>query len=290
MSTRLLICTDLDRTLIPNGPQAESPLARERFAALVAHDGIHLAYVSGRHRKLVEQAIAEYRLPVPDFVIGDVGTTIYRVGSGHLWRRDEAWEMEISADWAGKGHAGLAGLLANVPGLQLQEAEKQNDCKLSYYVPLQADTGKLAGLIEARLREAGTSCRIIWSVDEAAGLGLLDILPQRASKYHAIAALIRKDGFDVQHTVFCGDSGNDIEVLVSPVPSVLVANASDEVRAQAIREASEAGQMDRLYTAHGGLMGMNGNYAGGMLEGIAHYHPEAVAWMQLQASQEGPDA
>ena len=28
-------------------------------------------------------------------------------------------------------------------------------------------------------------------------------------------------------------------------------------------------------------MGMNGNYAGsaGMLEGIAHYHPEFVGWM-----------
>ena len=41
---RLLLCTDLDRTLIPNGAQPESPGARQRFAALVAHDDILLAY------------------------------------------------------------------------------------------------------------------------------------------------------------------------------------------------------------------------------------------------------
>ena len=31
-----LICTDLDRTLIPNGPQSESPGARQAFSALAA--------------------------------------------------------------------------------------------------------------------------------------------------------------------------------------------------------------------------------------------------------------
>ncbi|MCI5126782.1 MAG: haloacid dehalogenase, partial [Candidatus Electrothrix sp. AR5] len=31
---KLLVCTDLDRTLLPNGPQPESPGARPAFAAL----------------------------------------------------------------------------------------------------------------------------------------------------------------------------------------------------------------------------------------------------------------
>ena len=31
MPERLLLCTDLDRTLIPNGPQPESPRARAAF-------------------------------------------------------------------------------------------------------------------------------------------------------------------------------------------------------------------------------------------------------------------
>ena len=54
MTERLLICTDLDRTLIPNGPQSESPEARAHFAALAGHDEVTLAFVTGRHRVLVE--------------------------------------------------------------------------------------------------------------------------------------------------------------------------------------------------------------------------------------------
>lgn len=85
MIKRILICTDLDRTLLPNGRQPESPGARAAFKRLVARQEVTLAYVSGRHRELVEDAIREYELPLPDWVIGDVGTTIYQVCTGE-WR------------------------------------------------------------------------------------------------------------------------------------------------------------------------------------------------------------
>lgn len=283
---RLLICTDLDRTLIPNGPQPESPEARERFALLAEHPYVSLAYVSGRHRALVEQAIADYRLPLPDYVIGDVGTTIYCVGPEHLWQHEQAWDDAIAVDWGAQDHAGLSSMLSDLTLLQLQEESKQNRFKLSYYLPLMADIAGLGSVIGRRLNESGVRARLIWSVDEAAATGLLDILPERASKFHAIQALIDNHGFGLEQTVFCGDSGNDLEVLVSAIPSVLVANSSEEVQSQAIRQASDNGHADRLYVALGGFMGMNGNYAGGMLEGIVHYHPEAAAWLQTDASEE----
>jgi len=81
---QLLLCTDLDRTLIPNGEQAESPRAKELFERLVGREEVTLAYVTGRHRGLIEQAIQEYDLPLPDFAIGDVGTTIYQVSASGL--------------------------------------------------------------------------------------------------------------------------------------------------------------------------------------------------------------
>lgn len=65
MSTRLLLCSDLDRTLLPNGQQPESPAARQRFTRFVSWPEVMLVYVTGRHRQLVEQAIANYRLPQP---------------------------------------------------------------------------------------------------------------------------------------------------------------------------------------------------------------------------------
>jgi hypothetical protein len=107
----------------------------------------------------------------------------------------------------------------------------------------------------------------------------LDILPACASKYHAIEALLRLHGFDHGNTVFCGDSGNDIEVLASPIPAVLVANHQQEVRELAQQRAEALDCSEQLYIARGGFMGMNGNYSAGMLEGIAHYHPDTLAWM-----------
>ena len=32
----------------------------------------------------------------------------------------------------------------------------------------------------------------------------------------------------------------------------------------------------------GNFYGMNGNYSAGILEGIAHYHPDLVSWMGLE--------
>lgn len=287
MSERLLICTDLDRTLIPNGPQSESSGARARFAALVSRPGVTLAYVSGRHRALVEQAITNYRLPVPDFVIGDVGTTIYHVGPEQDWTHQTAWENEIGQDWAGRTHADLKALLQDLSALRLQECAKQNRYKLSYYVPLHIDRDVLSATIRRRLEAAGIRAGLIWSVDEPMGIGLLDVLPARASKYHAIEALMRLHGFDYGNTVFCGDSGNDLEVLASPIPAVLVANSQPDVQDLARRQADAQGYGEQLYIAQGGFMGMNGNYSAGMLEGIAHYHPQTADWMTITVPGQG---
>lgn len=55
--SRLLLCTDLDHTLLPNGPEPESEQARGKFHSLVDHAQMTLIYVTGRHQQLVEQAI-----------------------------------------------------------------------------------------------------------------------------------------------------------------------------------------------------------------------------------------
>lgn len=287
MPDELLLCTDLDRTLIPNGPQPESPGARDHFARLAGRPEVTLAYVSGRHRALVEEAIANYCLPVPKFVIGDVGSTIYQVGSEQAWLKLTAWENEMSRDWAGYTRHDLESMLQEITELHCQEQSKQNRHKLSYYVSLASDTQQLDDRIQSRLRRFGVKARLVWSVDEPAAIGLLDILPRSVSKYHAIETLMHQQRFDYSSTVFCGDSGNDIEVLASPIPAVLVANHQPEVLKLALANARALQCSEQLYVARGGFMGMNGNYAAGMLEGIAHYHPETVAWMEFDTSRIG---
>ena len=287
MSDRLLICTDLDRTLIPNGPESESPDARRLFTRLVTRPEVTLAYVSGRNRTRIEKAIANYCLPIPDFVVGDVGTTIYHVGPSRSWKQQSAWEDEIAQDWGGRTHADLKSLLSDLPDLRPQEHSKQNRFKLSYYLPLHSDRDALSAVIRHRLESSTIKASLIWSTDKPKGIGLLDILPAKASKYHAVEALIQLHGFDYGNTVFCGDSGNDIEVVGSSIPAVLVANSQADVRDLARRLADETGNGSALYVAHGGFLGMNGNYSGGILEGIVHYYPYVRGWLSDDQGQQG---
>jgi len=284
MTETLLLCTDLDRTLLPNGAQPESVLARQCFSRFVDHTHVSLVFVSGRDKGLVQQAIIDYQLPQPDFVISDVGTNIYDLRAGD-WQDWPDWQQEIAQDWQGRTHQQLLELLCGIEMLQLQEQAKQNTFKLSFYVPLSADQGALHEIIAARLSEAGVLASLIWSIDEPAAVGLLDILPQRATKLHAVEFLQQALGITTQQTLFAGDSGNDLPVLASRIPAVLVNNAMDSVKQQAVAEADKQGNSAFLYIADGGYLNMNGNYSAGILEGIAHYHLDLKQQIEAIATE-----
>lgn len=279
--SELLICTDLDRTLIPNGHQPESRGARDLFWRLVQRPEVTLAYVSGRDRGLLQSAIDEFALPVPDFAIGDVGTTIYRIDDGE-WHAWEAWSKEIAADWGGNSRETLAEMLVGIPDIEPQEPEKQNTYKLSYYAPADLDGESLAERIGARLAEAGVRSSVIWSIDEMRDVGLVDVLPAGATKVHAIRFLQTHLQVPQARTVFAGDSGNDLPALTSGLQAIVVANARDEIKQAAVHAAAERGVGDCLYVARGGFLGMNGNYAAGILEGVVHFIPEARSWLEKE--------
>lgn len=278
VNTHLLICTDLDRTLLPNGTQPESPQAREYFSRLCRRDEVTLVYVSGRNKKLVEKAINCYRLPGPALVITDVGTKIYDLRSGE-WSTLHEWEKEIAPDWCGITSGDLRRLFQDIKGLQLQEREKQNIYKLSYYFSLHQDQRKLTEIMQPLLDERKLKASLTWSVDDPAGIGLLDITPRSATKLHAIEFIRQGLGFSLEDTIFAGDSGNDLQVLISPIQSILVANATDAVREEALLGAEKSGTMDTIYFAKGNAFG-NGNYSTGIIEGIIHYKPDVLSWLQ----------
>lgn len=269
---KILLCTDMDRTIIPNGDQPESPKARSILSYLIKHNDIDLAYVSGRDINLIDDAIRQFNLPSPDFAIGDVGTTIYKPHQSR-WQIDGDWQDEIAKDWNGHDSAGLSENLAEFKELRLQAAERQNKYKLSFYTASDIEIDSLAMNIRNVLSQMNIESRIIWSIDEAKDVGLVDILPLRASKLHAIRFLIRKHGYSISNVVFCGDSGNDLNALTSDIQAVLVKNGADEVRQAALETVSNRGLDEMLYLAKGNFLGMNGNYAAGILEGLAHFIP-----------------
>ncbi|MDX8379797.1 MAG: HAD-IIB family hydrolase [Gallionella sp.] len=270
--THLLLCTDLDRTLIPNGTLPVSISAKKCFEKLTCHEDITLVYVSGRNRALIEQAITEFDLPTPHFALADVGSTIYQIEANN-WQRYEAWDKRIAPDWLDKSSHDLHSLFNIFPTLQLQEAENQNRHKMSYYLPINMDTHQLTTKIKAQLTLSGIKANLIWSIDEAKQVGLLDVLPAHANKLKAIQFLMEKQSFYIENTIFAGDSGNDLDVLLSDIPSILVANATINTKAQLSTAQS-------LYIAKGGYLNMNGNYSAGIIEGVAHYWPQMKAWLR----------
>jgi HAD superfamily hydrolase (TIGR01484 family) len=270
---KILLCSDLDRTLIPNGYQEESAHARPVFRQLAANANIYLAYVSGRDKQLIIDAIEEFYLPEPDYAIGDVGTTLYRITNGN-WQLSDEWGDEIGTDWKGLSWKELAEFLEDIDDIQLQEPEKQSQYKLSFYTDQDVDHPHLKQKIHLVLAQKGLLANIIWSVDEIRTNGLLDIIPARANKLHAIEFLMKQEQFSEENTLFAGDSGNDLDVLTSGLQAILVKNAMDEVRKEAIETLSAKHMMHQLYLPKGNFRGMNGNYAAGVLEGLVHFFPE----------------
>ena len=276
---QIMLCTDLDRTLIPNGPHPESEVARDIFRKLAQREDVTLVYVTGRHMALIEDAILTYDLPQPDFVIADVGANIYRINETG-WHKMHNWSAHIALDWQGKTHHDLYRILSVFPQLALQEQEKQRLHKLSFYVLPELDVHTLLNDINRLLLNCDIRSNIIWSVDEETKMGLLDVLPAGANKLLALVFLMQHSNFTRDNTIFAGDSGNDVDVLMSDIPSVLVANASDGIKRRA-----EAVQNEALYIAQGGYLGMNGNYSAGILEGVAHYLPDVDAWLRQQCAK-----
>ena len=170
----------------------------------------------------------------------------------------------------------MAECFEDMDDIWLQEPEKQTRYKLSFYTDQNIDHQRLINNIRLILKQKRVRANIIWSVDETGTNGLLDILPPRANKLHAIQFLMQREKFTEDHTVFAGDSGNDLDVLTSGLQAILVKNATAEVRKEAVKRLSHKHMMNRLYLPEGNLWGLNGNYAAGVIEGLAHYVPETA--------------
>jgi hydroxymethylpyrimidine pyrophosphatase-like HAD family hydrolase len=100
--------------------------------------------------------------------------------------------------------------------------------------------------------------------------GLVDFLPNSATKQTALEYVAEEYSCDKGEVVFCGDSGNDIFPLTAGFSGVLVRNA-DEQLVENVRSAMVENPGLKAYFAKGGFMGLNGYYTGGVLEGASHY-------------------
>ena len=260
---RLLLCTDMDRTVIPNGAAAEPADARVRLQAFCQRPQVCLAYVTGRNIEQMLDAITEYDLPRPNYAITDVGTNLYEATAAS-WTPMAAWMEEIGRDWPADGAHIIQATLQAVPRLQLQEPERQQLFKVSYYTKADTPAESLVDAVRSALAERGIPINAIWSIDEATQTGLLDLLPSNADKYHAIRFLQHHLAYAEEDVIFAGDSGNDLPVLISALRAIVVGNAAAEIKQEARAQVIAQDRPGTLFVA-------TEHYAAGVLEGLQHW-------------------
>ena len=159
-------------------------------------------------------------------------------------------------------------LIEELDGLTEQEAEHLSPFKQSYYVDherREAVLGQVDGLVKGKYDEVA-----VYSFDSQDGKGLLDFLPQRATKQTALEYVAEEFGAQKQDVVFCGDSGNDIFPLTAGFQGVLVRNADDQL-VENVRTAMADNPRLNVYFASGNFRGLSGYYTSGVIEGACHY-------------------
>ncbi|MBD3247856.1 HAD-IIB family hydrolase, partial [Candidatus Falkowbacteria bacterium] len=240
------------------------------FKKFLRKNDVILVYITGRNIGLIKQAIKEYDLPEPDYAIADVGTTIFcRQNRNYIEHKD--WGQKILKDWDGYDWDSLNQVLEGIDDFRLQEKKHQKKAKLSYYTDKDSDRNKIIKAVQNELRCRNVKATVIFSIDETAAVGLLDILPRSAGKKRALDHLIKFLKFDKDNVVCAGDSGNDLDLMLSGYKAVLVKNARKEVKAEVKKGAKKKGLRKKIYFAKGGFKGLNGNYLSGVLEGLDHF-------------------
>ena len=262
-----ILATDLDRTLLPNGRWAADGEAIDMFNELTAQQGVLVVYVTGRNLSLTERAIEEFGVRFPSILCGDVGTTIRKYENG-TWTFDHGWTAHVRRASPRWDAASIRDAVAGVDGLTEQAIEHQNQFKQSYDVDLDKTDQVLETvntLVHGRFDEV-----IVYSVDAQENKGLIDFLPESATKQTALEYVAEEYGTPKQEVVFCGDSGNDIFPLTAGFAGVLVRNADDQL-VQEVKDAMNGDPDLKVYFAKGGFKGLSGYYTSGVLEGAYHY-------------------
>lgn len=257
-----VLATDLDGTLIPLPDSPENTRDLEKITAAQNANAFRLIFCTGRHFSSVMDAINQYRLPPPDWMICDVGTTIYRNqdGSFHPF---ELYTRHLQDLTIQTGREDIESLLEGLPGLTLQQENHQGEFKISYEC-IPENTDALIERISRLLRDFKIPYAATGSIDPFLHCGLIDLLPEGVSKAYALTWLATHAGYKNEQVLYAGDSGNDYPALTAGWPTIVVANASQGLAHRVKKRLKANDQSKHFFQA-------KKTATSGVLEGCRHF-------------------
>ena len=237
---RYLLASDMDGTVIPLDDQPERPVEIEQFSnALGRQPELALAYVTGRDLQRALDGIAQWKLPAADWLICDVGTSLYHPDeSGTGWKLDEDYRAEMRTRFGGHTAQDVAIALEGYPE---QDASRQTEFKHSYVFPIESEPERLLPGIQRKLHAAGICTELVYSTDVYSGEAFLDVLPSDVAKDYAVQFLRKHLRLDPGRIVYAGDSGNDEHAFKSGIKGIVVANADPGLIARLKAWADDGG-------------------------------------------------
>ncbi len=200
----LILATDLDGTFL-GGSEAQRAALYGWIEA--RRDDVMLVFVTGRDLPFIRELAAQ-GVPRPDYVIGDVGTTI--AGGPGIEPITEL-EAPIAAAWGNAG-ARVHAMLKDEPGLRPQETPFRY--RMSYYY----EPGLLRPSAREKVERAGFDC--ITSADL-----YFDVLPPGVSKGPTLVHLMTHLGIAQDKVLVAGDTLNDLSLFKTPYAGVAVSNS-----------------------------------------------------------------
>lgn len=246
----LVLATDLDGTFL-GGEDADR---RALYSWIEDNRNlVGLIFVTGRDPDFVRELTRTTGVPRPDYVIGDVGTTIAKVDAHHALKPIPHLEAEIQATW-GDASQRVRDALAAVSGLQLQPTA------FRYRVSYDMDPGQF----DPRARSIIEDMGLDWLISDNR---FFDVLPKGVSKGPSLLRLLAHLDIAHQRCLVAGDTLNDLSMLSLGVPAVAVGNAEAKLLA-------EVSMLDHVHVA-------TGAGALGITEAI-----RAFAFLETKAEQE----
>jgi hydroxymethylpyrimidine pyrophosphatase-like HAD family hydrolase len=202
-SRSLVLATDLDGTLLAGTRDARRRI-RDLFSGGLP--GAKLVFVTGRGLESVIPLLSDPTIPVPDYIIADVGATIVH---GDL-RPVEPLHHEIAAHWPGAQTVLKA--LASFDYLERQYVPQERRC--SFFVNQGGITPALRAAVDA------LGCDLLFSAGR-----YLDVLPRGIGKGQALRRLAEAEGFEPAAVVVAGDTLNDLSMLEAGFRGIVVGGA-----------------------------------------------------------------
>lgn len=228
----MLIATDLDGTFLAGDTDA-----RQQLYQLISNDpDITLVFVTGRGLEAVLPILSDAAIPVPHYVIADVGATVV---DGRTRQAVQPLQADIDALWPGERVVSEA--LEGIPGLQRQEVPQQRRC--SYFCDSDAVTDELHRIAKEQ------NCDLLYSADR-----YLDFLPRGVNKGSTLRRLVHDLGIDMNQVLVAGDTLNDLSmfeqgfrgVCVGESEAALLAATADRTRVLHSRRVGCAGILEAL--------------------------------------------